>query len=197
MVLASHTKRRTDVLGTCPELRSGRDRVRIWTRAVCTPPPLRWLQWWDRFPWGCHARLAADSGYQLACPSSCKRVFCGHPSTCSPALYSGTFFFFLLLLFLAAWGLCCCPWTFCKQGLLFIGLHRLLSLRTTGSVVVAHRLSGSEASGILPDQRWNPCPLHWQVDSSPLGHHREVPGLHYLTKSLWWLPSACSQKQVP
>ena len=39
--------------------------------------------------------------------------------------------------FLAAQGLCCCSWTFCKQGLLFIGLHRLLSLRTTGSVVVA------------------------------------------------------------
>ena len=40
--------------------------------------------------------------------------------------------------------------------------HRFQS---TGSVVVAHGLSGCEASGILPDQGWNPCPLHWQVDS--------------------------------
>ena len=28
-----------------------------------------------------------------------------------------------------------------------------------------HRLSCSVACGIFPDQGWNPCPLHWQVDS--------------------------------
>ena len=38
-------------------------------------------------------------------------------------------------------------------------------LQSTGSVVVAHRLSWSVACGILPDQGWNPCPLHQQVDS--------------------------------
>ena len=39
-----------------------------------------------------------------------------------------------------------------------------------GSVIMGHRLSCSEAGGILPDQGWNPCPLHWQVDSYPLYH---------------------------
>ena len=34
-----------------------------------------------------------------------------------------------------------------------------------GSVVVAHGLSYFAASEILPDQGWNGCPLHWQVDS--------------------------------
>ena len=33
----------------------------------------------------------------------------------------------------------------------------------SGSVVVASVLSRSEASGIVPDQGSNPCPLHWQV----------------------------------
>ena len=37
-----------------------------------------------------------------------------------------------------------------------------------GSVAVAHRLSCSAAYGIFPEQGWNPCPLHWQVDSQPL-----------------------------
>ena len=82
------------------------------------------------------------------------------------------------LFILAALGLCRCPWTLCKQGLLFIGLHRLLdvlaslvvehTLYSAGSGAVPHGLRGSEASGILPDQGWNPCPLHWQLDSYPL-----------------------------
>ena len=38
-------------------------------------------------------------------------------------------------------------------------------LQSTGSVVVAHRLSCFVACGILPDQGSNPCPLHWQADS--------------------------------
>ena len=29
----------------------------------------------------------------------------------------------------------------------------------------APKLSCPEASGIFPDQGWNPCPLHWQEDS--------------------------------
>lgn len=27
-----------------------------------------------------------------------------------------------------------------------------------------------EAGGIFPDQGWNPCPQHWQTNSSPLDH---------------------------
>ena len=43
-------------------------------------------------------------------------------------------------------------------------------LQSTGSIVVAHWLSYSAACGVFPDQGWNPCPLHWQVDSLPLSH---------------------------
>ena len=32
------------------------------------------------------------------------------------------------------------------------------------------QLSCSAARGIFPDQGLNPCPRHWQADSSPLGH---------------------------
>ena len=42
--------------------------------------------------------------------------------------------------------------------------------KSTGSVVVVHRLSNSVACGIFPDQGSNPCRLHWQVNSSPLRH---------------------------
>ena len=38
-------------------------------------------------------------------------------------------------------------------------------LYSAGSVVVAHGLSCSAACGIFLDYGWNPCPLHWQVDS--------------------------------
>ena len=46
-------------------------------------------------------------------------------------------------------------------------LHRLQS---TGSVVVAHRLSCSMACGIFLDQGLNLCLLHWQTDSLPPSH---------------------------
>ena len=54
-------------------------------------------------------------------------------------------------------------------------LSRALLLQSTGSrragsVVVAHGPSRSTACGIFPDQRSNPCPLHWQADSQPLCH---------------------------
>ena len=43
-------------------------------------------------------------------------------------------------------------------------------LRSTASVVVVHRLSYSEACGILRDQGSNSCLLHWQEDSLPLSY---------------------------
>ena len=49
-------------------------------------------------------------------------------------------------------------------------LLRSTSSRRTGSVVVAHGPSCSEACGIFPDQGLNPCSLHWQADSQPLCH---------------------------
>ena len=43
-------------------------------------------------------------------------------------------------------------------------------LQSAGSVVVAHGLCCSAASGIFLDQSLSPCPLHWQADSQPLSH---------------------------
>ena len=43
-------------------------------------------------------------------------------------------------------------------------------LQSTGSVVVARRLSCSVACGILLDQGLNLCLLRWQVDSLPQSH---------------------------
>ena len=48
----------------------------------------------------------------------------------------------------------------------------------SGSVVLAHGLSCSEAWGIFPDQALNPCLLHWWVDSLPLSHQGS-PGLDF------------------
>ena len=74
--------------------------------------------------------------------------------------------------FLAAVSLHCFVRAFssCDQrGLLLVAVRRLLLLRSTGVVVVAHRLLA--ACRIFPDQGSNPCPLHWQVHSYPLDHH--------------------------
>ena len=52
----------------------------------------------------------------------------------------------------------------------------------TGSAAVAHGLGCPRACGILPDQRSNPCRLHWQVDS----YHsttREVRGYFLVSNS--------------
>ena len=50
-------------------------------------------------------------------------------------------------------------------------------LSSCDSRALEHRLgtsgpqvSFSVACGIFPDQGWNPCFLHWQVDSLPLSH---------------------------
>ena len=50
------------------------------------------------------------------------------------------------------------------QSLLLLMEHGLWSV--TASVVVAYGLNCPEAYGIsVPGQEWNPCPLHWEVDS--------------------------------
>ena len=50
------------------------------------------------------------------------------------------------------------------------------------SVVVAHGPSCSMGCGIFPDQRLNPCLLHWQADSLPLIHQGS---LIYDILNLW------------
>ena len=43
-------------------------------------------------------------------------------------------------------------------------------LQSSGSIVVTHGLSCSEACGVFPDQGLNPCLLNWQVNFLPLSH---------------------------
>ena len=69
-----------------------------------------------------------------------------------------------MYLFLIALGLPCCEEAFSscrKQGLLFLGVHKLLLWAVWASVVVGHMFSCSEACGTFPDQGSNPCPLLW------------------------------------
>ena len=49
---------------------------------------------------------------------------------------------------------------------------RVQALGAWASVAVAHRLTRSPACGIFLDQGSNPCPLHWQACSYPLGPQR-------------------------
>ena len=72
-----------------------------------------------------------------------------------------------------------------------LSLSRPLLLRSTGSrragsVVVAHRPSCSVACGTLPDQGWNPCPLHRQADSQPL-RHQGSPGSLFLINLFYFI----------
>ena len=61
-----------------------------------------------------------------------------------------------------------------------LSLSRPLLLRSTGSrragsVIVAHGPSCSAACGIFPDQDSNPCPLHWQADSTTAPPGKPLP----------------------
>ena len=76
-----------------------------------------------------------------------------------------------------------------------LSLSRPLLLRSTGSrragsAVVAHGPSWSAACGIFPDQGSNPCPLHWQADSQPLGHQGS-PSAHVLIRLFVLLALSC------
>ena len=53
-------------------------------------------------------------------------------------------------------------------------------LQSTGSVVMAHRLSCSMACGVFPHQGQNPCLLHWQADSLLLSHQGNPVGCLYI-----------------
>ena len=112
-------------------------------------------------------------------------------------------------------GLCCCMRAFSsrrKRELLIAvhGLplavaflvveHRLWGERasvvavpglpSTGSLVVRHELSCSEACGIFLDQGSNPCLLHRQADSLPLSHQGSPKGVY--TDQLQGSQALCS-----
>ena len=59
----------------------------------------------------------------------------------------------------------CGGFSYCRAQASAVAAH---TLQRAGSLTVAPRLSCSKTCGIFPEQGWNPCPLHWQVDSSPL-----------------------------
>ena len=94
---------------------------------------------------------------------------CMAESFCFSAETITAFFFFLLKVYLFWLPGCEPAFSSCnKWGLLFavvlgllttvtplISVHRLWS---AGSVVVAHKLSCSEACGIFPEKEWNPVP---------------------------------------
>ena len=88
------------------------------------------------------------------------------------------FYIWLLWVFVAAHGL---PLV---CGLLVVAsLIVEHGLWSRGSVVVAHwLLSCSEACEIFLDQRLNLRPLHWQVDSQPLDHHRSPCHVYFYTR---------------
>ena len=101
----------------------------------------------------------------------------------------------MIYLFVAVLGLCCCAIfpLVAASGHVSLAVvpgfvtavaslveHRLQAqgvqqVQHVGSVVVAPRLSCSEAYGIFPDQGSNPCPWRWQVDSLPLSHKGSPP----------------------
>ena len=67
--------------------------------------------------------------------------------------------------------------------------------QNAGSVVVARGLSFSAAYGIFPDQRSNPCLLHWQVDSLAPSHQESpVLILNFTWKHIWYQNKICHFK---
>ena len=85
-----------------------------------------------------------------------------------------------------------------KRGPLFITVRGPLTIaaspvwstgsRRAGSAAVAHGPSHSAARGILPDQGWNLCPLHWQADSQPL-RHQGSPVHTFIGTHIVYIPS--------
>ena len=101
-------------------------------------------------------------------------------------VFNFSFFFNFCFRVLVALGLHCCMQAFSscgEQGLLFVVVHGILIVIAstvaehrlkgawlqqrwrTAPVVVVHGLSCPSACGIFPDQGFNLCPQHWQVDS--------------------------------
>ena len=66
----------------------------------------------------------------------------------------------------------------------------VLRLYSTGSIAVAHRLSCLAACGIFPDQGFNLCLLHRQVDSLPLSHQESPNVCTYFSYCL--LSASCA-----
>ena len=91
-----------------------------------------------------------------------------------------------IYLFMAKQDLCCCWGLFSSCGKWGLPCNcgewashcSEFYCGVQASIVVAHGLSCSDACGIFPDQGFNPCLLHWQVDSLPLSSQGS-PVLHF------------------
>ena len=82
----------------------------------------------------------------------------------------------------------------CRGDWLLIAMHQASCFRAQApgvgaSVVEVHGLSRLMACGVSLDHRLNPCPLHWQAASQPLGHQGSPEGLVKWSRS-------CLGKQV-
>ena len=110
------------------------------------------------------------------------------------------FFFFLIFIsvFLTAMDLHCCAWAFSSCGKWELSSSCSVQASHCGDfssrrawALKVHRLSCPMACGILPDQGWNPCPLHWQVDSKPPDHQKSsvmlTEALFSTNQGLWYL----------
>ena len=97
-------------------------------------------------------------------------------------LESLSFYIFKIILLLATLGLHRCSLAV-VCGPLIAAAPSAAEQQLEGpqaSVAVARGLSRPAACGIFPDQGSNPCPWHWQVDSSP-PDRQGSPGLLLLT----------------
>ena len=66
-----------------------------------------------------------------------------------------------------------------------------LGPQSTGSTVVAHRLSCSVSCEIFLNQGPNLCLLHWQADSLPLSHQGSLHWLFSVTEPIPGCHSQC------
>ena len=112
--------------------------------------------------------------------STCSITFLGliHVASISSSLTPIFFFFWLHWVFTAALRLSLVEaskgYSSCSVQAFH---HSSLSLRSVGSIVMAHGLCCSSACEIFLEHGWNLCPLHWQADSYPL-YHQGSPGPH-------------------
>ena len=66
---------------------------------------------------------------------------------------------------------CCRAWALGRVDSA-VAVH---GLQSTGLIALVHGPSCSATCGIFPDQKSNPCLLHWQADSLALSHQGSPP----------------------
>ena len=107
----------------------------------------------------------------------------------------------IVYLLLAVLGLrCCLGFALVAESKVLTVVASLVSasgLQSTGSVVVACRLSCSEACRLFLDQGSNLSLWHWQVDSLPLSHRGSPGYLSVLNIAVWTCQSQTLNLSFP